>query len=63
MFRPIETLVWTDLKIHSFAPEGKLLFLDLVINQHAYITGVYDLPSVLIAHETGLAHDLGTGRR
>jgi len=54
MYRSIDTALWTDPKVKTLPPEGKLLFLYLITNNHAHVSGIYTIPSVLMAHETGL---------
>lgn len=54
MYRTIETSMWSDPKIRSLPPTGKLLFVYFVTNSHTHVSGIYYLPSVLAQHETGL---------
>ena len=54
MYRTIETSMWSDPKIKSITPTGKLLFLYFVTNSHAHVSGIYYLPNVLAQHETGI---------
>lgn len=54
MFRAIHTTIWTDPRIKALSVEGKLLFVYLITNPHAHISGIYYLPENLIVHELGL---------
>lgn len=55
MYRTIETSIWSDPAFKALPPNGKLLFVYLITNQHTHVSGIYYLPSLLIALETGLA--------
>ena len=54
MFRTIDTALWTDAKVRALHPDAKLLFLYLITNTHTHVGGIYYLPDVVVAHETGL---------
>jgi hypothetical protein len=54
MYRTIDTACWTDPKVKELTPDGKLLFLYLITNDHSHMTGIYHLPLSYAAHETGL---------
>ena len=54
MYRTIETSLWNDPKVRALPPNAKLLFIYLITNVHAHVSGLYYLPSLFIAHETGL---------
>src|SRR5262245_22626761 len=55
MYRVIDTALWTDPRVKALPTDGKLLFLYLITNSHAHVSGIYYLPAVTITHETGLA--------
>lgn len=55
MYRNIETRFWTDPKVRALPPEACLLFLYLITNPHTHVAGLYNLPEVLMAHETRLS--------
>ena len=55
MYRSVEAKFWTDPKIRALDPESKLTFLYLITNPHSHLSGIYYLPRMLIAHETGLS--------
>lgn len=53
-YRAVHTHFWTDPVVRELPPDGKLLFLHLITNPHAHLSGLYYLPIASIAHETGL---------
>ena len=55
MYRTVDTSTWTDPKVKSLSPPGKLLFLYLFTNQHSHVSGIYYLPPNTISLETGLS--------
>ena len=55
MYRTIDSAFWTDPKTRALSPSARLLFLYLVTNPHSHVGGIYYLPFVLIAPETGLS--------
>ena len=54
MYRTLETALWTDPKVRQVPPMAKLLFIYLITNNHAHVSGIYYLPDLLITHETGI---------
>lgn len=54
MYRTIDTSLWDDPKVKKLEPLAKLLFMYLITNRHAHVSGIYYLPPILAAHETGL---------
>jgi hypothetical protein len=54
MYRSIDTALWSDPKVRSMSSEGKLLFIYLITNSHAHLSGIYYLPLVTVAHELGI---------
>ena len=54
MYRTCDTATWTDPKVKSLPPAGKLLFVYLFTNSHSHVSGIYYLPTITIVHETGL---------
>lgn len=57
MYRNIETSIWTDQKFRGLAAPGKFLFLYLITNPHAHVSGIYYLPDVTITHESSIKPD------
>jgi len=55
LYRTVDTSTWTDPKVKSLSPPGKLLFLYLFTNQHSHVSGIYYLPPNIISLETGLS--------
>ena len=53
-YRVIEDSIWDDPKVAALDSEAKLAFVYLVTNRQAHVSGIYVLPSVLAAHQTGL---------
>lgn len=54
LYRTIDAAFWTDPKVRSLSPDGRLLFLYLITNPHTHVSGIYYLPRNVMAHETGL---------
>lgn len=54
MYRTIDTSTWTDPKVRKLQPLGKLLFVYLITNSHAHVSGIYYLPRAVVALETGI---------
>ncbi len=54
MYRTIDASFWTDPDIRALSGTERYLFLYLVTNPHAHVSGMYYLPKVMIEHETGL---------
>lgn len=54
MYRNIHTSIWTDPKVRELQPTAKLFFVYLITCPHAHLSGIFYLPDILIAHETGL---------
>ncbi len=50
----MKTKFWTDAKVRCLSPEEKLIFLYLVTNPHAHLSGLYYLPLALVEDETGI---------
>jgi hypothetical protein len=55
MFRSIESSFWTDPTVKALPKDAKYLFLYLITGQQAHLSGIYYLPRVTAAHETGLS--------
>jgi hypothetical protein len=55
VYRNILSSFWTDPKVRRLCPKGKLLFLYLITNPHAHVSGIYYLTSPLVCQETGLS--------
>jgi len=55
MYRTVDAAFWSDPKINSLDPKGKLLALYLVTNPHSHVGGIYYLPEPVVMHETGLS--------
>lgn len=54
MYRTIDARFWTDPKVRGLCPNAKLLFLYLVTNPHAHVSGIYYLPHITVHHESGI---------
>lgn len=54
MYRTIDSAFWLDKDTKPLSPQAKLVFLYLITNPHAHVSGIYYLPAVLIPKETGL---------
>lgn len=54
MYRTIDTAIWHDPKFRALPAPGKLLFIYLITNPHAHVSGIYYLPDVTILHESGV---------
>lgn len=57
MYRTIDTSLWSDPNVRKLKSAGKLLFLYLITNPHAHVSGIYYLPPSYIIHDTGLPQD------
>lgn len=53
-FRQVHTKAWSDNWFVELPPEGKLLFLYLITNERASISGIYECPLRIMVFETGL---------
>lgn len=53
-YRPIKTKIWHDSWFLTLSSEEKLLWLFLLTNDYAHISGIYELPHALIKPLTGL---------
>lgn len=53
MRRMICTKFWTDSKVRQLTPIEKLVFLYLITNPHAHLSGLYYLPLSLASEELG----------
>ena len=57
-YRPVLTSIWVcDDKFQEYSPEGKLLFLYLITNEHVNEAGVYKITYKTIANETDIPKD------
>lgn len=54
MYRNFYAHFWNDPKVRKLPPGAKLLFSYLFTNSHSHIAGIYYLPIMYIAKETGL---------
>lgn len=54
MYRTIDTSLWTDPTVKRLPPLAKLLFIYLITNGHTHVSGLYFLPMMYVAHETGI---------
>jgi hypothetical protein len=54
LVRMVETKLWTDAKVQALTQAEKLLFVYLITNQHAHLSGLYYLPQRLMEDELGL---------
>jgi hypothetical protein len=57
VYRTIETSIWFDPKFTELPAPGKLLFLYLITNPHAHVSGIYYLPEEVVRRESGLKAD------
>ncbi len=55
VYRSIETSLWSDPRIRGLKFQGRYLFLYLITNTHTHVGGIYYLPRMAIALETGLS--------
>jgi DnaD/phage-associated family protein len=53
-YRNIQTRTWSDSWFSDLSSDAKLLFIYLITNEHATVTGLYEIPVKTIAFETGL---------
>lgn len=54
MYRPIQTIFWSDVKIaEAFTPEDKYFYLYLLTNEKTTLTGCYEMSLKRAAIETG----------
>jgi len=54
-YRPVLTSIWVcDDKFQDYSPEGKLLFLYLITNEHINEAGIYKITFKTIANETDI---------
>lgn len=54
MYRTIETSFWTDPKVKTLNTQARLLLLYCITNNHTHASGIYSLPNIIAAHESGL---------
>ncbi len=54
MYRTIDTAIWDDPKVKGLPPLGKLLFLYLITNRHAHVSGIYYISRHIISDESTL---------
>jgi hypothetical protein len=59
-YRQVHTKIWKDSWFLQLSPDDKLLFIYLFSNEQASIAGIYELPVMVIAFETGLGIDYVT---
>jgi hypothetical protein len=52
--RYVDTKFWTDGYINDLDPIEKLLFLYLLTNERTNVAGIYELPTKVMAVETGI---------
>jgi hypothetical protein len=57
MFFNVGSSLWSTPFYTSLSPEGKLLYMYLLTNPHANVSGLYVLPGRQIAFETGLSEE------
>lgn len=53
-YRTTECAIWTDPKVRALSPYGRYLFWYLITSPHSHVSGIYYLPILFMAHETGL---------
>ncbi len=51
MYRTIETSLWDDPKVLSLDSPAKLLFIYLITNRWAHVSGIYRIPAVIARSE------------
>lgn len=56
--RIINTKFWSDSYIVNLNPLDRYLFLYLLTNEHTNICGIYELPIVTMANESGLEKEM-----
>jgi hypothetical protein len=54
VYRTLDASFWTDPKVRSLNPSGKLALLYLITNPHSHVSGIYVLPRAYAIHDTGL---------
>lgn len=54
MYRSIETSMWSDPAIRNLSPIDKLLFVYLITNSHAHLSGLYYIQESTIGSELGV---------
>jgi hypothetical protein len=57
MYRSIETSTWKDPKVKKLDKDEKLLFLYLITNSYAHVSGIYYLSTDVMATESGLSRN------
>jgi hypothetical protein len=57
-YRPVKTKMWHDNWFLSLSPEEKLLWSFLLTNEYTHISGIYELPKLLISPLTGIIEPL-----
>jgi len=55
VYRTLEVAMWKDERVRMLSPHGKLLFIYLITNRHAHVSGIYYLSPQEAADETGLS--------
>jgi hypothetical protein len=56
-YRQIHVTIWKDPWFIRLEPKKKLLFMYLFSNENASLSGIYELPIMVICFETGLDDD------
>ena len=54
-YRQIHTKIWKDTWFLQLPAEDKLLFIYLFSNESTSVAGIYELPVMAMAFETGLS--------
>jgi hypothetical protein len=54
VYRTVECELWLDPRVIRLSPDGRLLLLNLRTGSSSHFSGLYQVPYVLLAHETGL---------
>lgn len=58
MYRTVYCEFWTDPKVRSLSPHGKLVFLYLITNPHSHLSGIYYLPMTMMQVEIGIGRGI-----
>jgi hypothetical protein len=53
-YRTIHGSFWTDPEVEKLTPTAKLVFLYLITNEHAHLSGLYHITVGTISDETGV---------
>jgi hypothetical protein len=57
VYRTVDTSFWTDPDVRKLPASSKYLLLYLITNPHAHVGGIYYLPDIIAAHDTGIEID------